>query len=353
MPTSGTHHRKTNLSKTAIPVVKTPPLKLKSSNGISKPSSGLSIKEPVSSYRQFVDRFAAAITVLRAFTIVMLSISILVFFAVPKNSELRTAAVDPSSQLPLQDSTSTISGAVYSDRAQSSITISPRIPILYYHYIEINPNPVRDPGRNSLLITPENFEDQMLYLKDHGYTSITLDDVVKGLNDPSTLPAKPIVLTVDDGYEDFYTNAFPIIKKVGVKVTLFALSRGAEISPGFYLSNNQLKEISRSPFVTVACHTLDHSDLKGRSENFQREQIFGCKSQMEAIIGKPVDHFAYPYGDFDNTTLRLIKEAGYKTASSTIGGSRQSIENIFQLRRLHIGNYGGANLEGVIKSYHN
>jgi peptidoglycan/xylan/chitin deacetylase (PgdA/CDA1 family) len=304
-----------------------------------------------SSYRQLVSNFAATVSLLRVFAIVIIAIGILVFFAAPKNSDFRIVAINPISQIQSHPDSSPKKDATQEVLSSNEEAISnPRIPILYYHYVEINPDPTHDPGRDALLITPENFEDQLLYLKDHGYTTITLDDVVRGIEDPSTLPTKPIVLTVDDGYTDFYTNAFPIIKKTGVKVTLFALSRGDKVKPGFYLSGDQLKEISRSPLITIACHTEDHPVLKGHSDAFQHEQIFGCKSQMENLIGMPVRHFAYPYGSFDNTTVRLVKEAGYETASSTMGGTHQSAKNIYQLRRLHVGNYGGAHLESILKS---
>lgn len=350
MPKKGT----TTTKKNFLPPSKSTVKKTLSSSLKKIPASKKSSRsKQISSYQKFITEFAAAVTVLRIFAILMISIGTLVYFAAPKTTELKLTSSDHTAQLfpqSLASPISTVSGEVSSATDPSQVPTSVHVPILYYHYIEINPDPVGDPGRNELLITPENFEDQLLSLKDHGYTTINLDDLVRGINDPSTLPDKPIILTVDDGYRDFYTNAFPIIKKVGLKLTLFALARSDQMGSN-YLSNSQLKEISQSPLVTIACHTLDHTDLKNRDENFQRDQIFGCKSQMESIIGKPVRHFAYPYGDFDETTLRLVQEAGYETASSTIGGSYQGVDNIFQLRRIHVGNYGGTYLESVLEGF--
>jgi peptidoglycan/xylan/chitin deacetylase (PgdA/CDA1 family) len=226
-----------------------------------------------------------------------------------------------------------------------------KIPILYYHYIEVNPNPIRDPGRNSLLITPENFLSQMIYLKNAGYTSITYDDLLSGFKNAGTLPSKPIIITVDDGYTDFFSNAFPILKKLNIKATVFVLSQGGKIKPGFYMSDNQIKELSQSPLITVGCHTEDHMDLKGRSETLQRKEIFGCKKQLESLIGMTVRHFAYPYGAYDPTTIRLVKEAGFETASTTNPGSYQSQNTPYTLKRIRVGNYDGSGLKSILSRY--
>jgi peptidoglycan/xylan/chitin deacetylase (PgdA/CDA1 family) len=100
----------------------------------------------------------------------------------------------------------------------------------------------------------------------------------------------------------------------------------------------QIRELSKSPLITVAAHTLDHCDLKGMNEAGQRREIFGSKQELEAIIGKPVTHFAYPYGDFNDVTVRLVHEAGYTTATSTIQGSINNETTALTMRRLRIGN---------------
>jgi peptidoglycan/xylan/chitin deacetylase (PgdA/CDA1 family) len=256
--------------------------------------------------------------------------------------------VVPPENPPVVTTTNEAVTDISSVKGSETKSLGPQIPILYYHYVEVNPDPVGDPKRNNLLITPENFFGQLLYLKTAGYTTITYDDLVAGIKNPATLPPKPIIITIDDGYTDFYANAFPILKKLGMKATIFVLSQGSKINPGFYMSSDQLKMLSQSPLITVACHTEDHMNLKGRSEVIQRKEILGCKQQLEALLGMPVRHFAYPYGSYDQTSIKLVKESGFETASTTIPGSHQDQSSLYTLKRIRVGNYGGNGLKSLL-----
>lgn len=213
-----------------------------------------------------------------------------------------------------------------------------KAPILMYHYIQVNPNPQGDPSRDKLLVTPTNFEAQLQYLKENGWTTISLDELVEGLKNPGKLPEKPIILTFDDGYLDFYTTAAPLLAKYNMKGAVYVLSQGSKRGPGFYMTDEQIKELSTSPLITIASHTQTHTYLKGRSEPTQRREIIESKKELEALIGKPVEHFAYPYGAFDETSLRLVKEAGYKSATSTIISTKNNLSNLHTLRRVRMGN---------------
>jgi peptidoglycan/xylan/chitin deacetylase (PgdA/CDA1 family) len=230
------------------------------------------------------------------------------------------------------------------------------VAILYYHYIEINPNPTGDPGRSNLLVTPANFDAQLGYLKINGWTPISLDLLSESFANPKVLPAKPIILTFDDGYSDFYSNAWPIIQKYNFKVTLFVMSRfgqnGACVTniyiPGLYMTADQVTELSHSPLITIGAHTQDHCYLKKKSEVIQRQEILGSKSELEQAIGRKVIHFAYPYGSFDEISQKLVKEAGFETASSTIGGIYHNESTRYSLRRLHVGNWDAARFSQLL-----
>lgn len=213
--------------------------------------------------------------------------------------------------------------------------IGVKVPVLMYHYIE---NPGHDKGRDKLLVPPALLEEQLKYLQGNGWTVVDLDLLSAGLKDPKTLPAKPIILTFDDGYNDFFSQAWPIIKKYNVKATLYVLGRGPEKDANAYLSDDQLRELARSPLITIAAHTQDHAYLKGRSELFQRYEIIRSKERLEEITGKLVRHFAYPYGAFDEMSIKLVKEAGFLTAASTIIGTTNNESSRFVLHRVRIGN---------------
>src|SRR2546429_607556 len=297
--------------------------KSKKSPALATPSPRSSTtKKTVTSSSKVFPKSILIPTILRTVAIVLISTGLLAFFAAPKTSDLKTSASDtrPTSQINSRPETSpaaSVSAEVPSAPVPTPSS-DPRVPILYYHYVEVNPNPAGDPGRDSLLVTPANFEDQMLALKFAGYATITLDDLVTGIHNPSTLPDKPVILTFDDGYADFYTNAFPLLQKFGLKSTIFVMSHGQVVPPtNNRLSSDQILELSRSPLITVGDHTIDHPDLKGRSQEFQHHQIFQSKSDLEKLIGKPVRHFAYPYGGFDQTTLPPFPQPRFPTPSST------------------------------------
>jgi len=264
---------------------------------------------------------------------------------------------------PIQDNQSLLSQSILStssESATSTISATPillgsRVPILYYHYIEVNPDPVHDPGRNALLVTPSNFESQLQYLVSKGFTAITLDQLVASFINPALLPKKPIILSFDDGYEDFYTNAFPLLQKYGMSATIYVLTREGHPGacgnnfwqPNFYMTNEQIRLLAKSPLITVASHTQDHCLLKGKSEAIQRQEIIASKAELESIIGMPVRHFAYPYGSFGEVSIQLVLEAGYTTAASTIPGVVNNQSTTYFLHRQRAGNYSGTSTSFV------
>ena len=227
------------------------------------------------------------------------------------------------------------------------------VPVLYYHYIEINPNPIGDPRRSNLLITPNNFESQLLYLKNHGYTTISLDQLMAGLKGTYILPAKPVVLTIDDGYEDFYQNAWPLVQKYNVQVTLFVTSDGSIVPPiGGHLTDVQIKTLSESTLITIADHTVSHPDLAGKSLAYQEDQILSSQKYLENLIGKQIKYFAYPYGAYDRITLKVLQMGGYTAAFTTSPGIDTPTTNSYLMHRIRIGNYGGLVLGEVLNNYH-
>jgi len=124
---------------------------------------------------------------------------------------------------------------------------SVRVPILMYHYIGNNPNPA-DKARDILSTAPDIFDSQLGYLAKNGFTPITFDTMYAGLEGQVALPPKPIILTFDDGYIDFYVNAFPILRKYGFHAVSF-IPTGL-INQGYYLSWAQIKEMQSSGLIS-------------------------------------------------------------------------------------------------------
>jgi peptidoglycan/xylan/chitin deacetylase (PgdA/CDA1 family) len=235
---------------------------------------------------------------------------------------------NPQPVLPIQSSSTATMSAVH-------------VPILMYHYIE-HVKDVRDTFRQKLDIYPEILDLQLKTLSEAGFTFLTMSQVGEVLDGKASLPEKPIVLTFDDGYRDFYTDAFPVLEKYHVKSTAYIIS-GFLGKPN-YMTVNQVKDIARSGIVEVAAHTEHHIDLQHASLTKATQEIVGSKQALEQLISSPVVSFAYPGGRFNPSTVDVVKQAGFTTAVSTLPGSEVAIQNRFILFRLRPGSRTGQHL---------
>jgi peptidoglycan/xylan/chitin deacetylase (PgdA/CDA1 family) len=188
------------------------------------------------------------------------------------------------------------------------------VPILTYHYISDNPDP-SDTLRTLLSVTPRDFAAQLEYLAANGYTALSLDELLAAQTGAAPLPARPVLLTFDDGYVDFYTQAAPLLRQYGMKATAYIPSDliGA---PG-YMSWDQLRELAGSPLITIGGHSRTHPPLDTLGWEAQRSEIVDSKAILESQLGIPVAHFCFPYGRYNATTLDLVALAGYRSATTT------------------------------------
>lgn len=208
------------------------------------------------------------------------------------------------------------------------------VPILMYHYIRKNPHPKNKVWEN-LHVSPEQFAEQLKYLSDHGYHSITLDDLDASLNKGIQLPDKPIILTFDDGYISFYTSAFPLLKQYNMKAIEFIITKGVSAVPS-YLTWSQIEEMNQSPLISFGAHTQHHPSLTQIQETKRKDEIIGSKNELESHLHKPVRWFAYPYGSFNNPVILDVQSAGFSGAVSTVYGAIQSKETLFTMPRIMV-----------------
>lgn len=181
------------------------------------------------------------------------------------------------------------------------------IPILMYHYVGNNPNPT-DRQRDILSIAPDKLEAQFQWLSQNGYTPITLDTLYGVFYKKEDIN-KPIVLTFDDGYIDFYVNAFQILKKYNYHAVSF-IPTGL-IGTSYYMSWDQIKEINNSGLVSFQAHTINHLNLPSLSYSDKLYQLVTSKKTLEQQTGKTVNFIAYPYGASDPETWRAALSAGF------------------------------------------
>jgi peptidoglycan/xylan/chitin deacetylase (PgdA/CDA1 family) len=202
------------------------------------------------------------------------------------------------------------------------------LPITIYHYIRDYSDPTDQLGIN-LSVAPETFALQLDQIKKLGYTTITFEDIAK-----NQLPKKPIMLTFDDGYLDFYTSAFPELKKRNMKAVAYIIT--SPPSYGEYMTAEQIKEVA-SYGIEIGSHTISHPNLAAISAIKATEELTISKKSLENIIQKPVISLCYPSGKYDANTIELAKTAGYKYAVTTVKGLG-NLENPYEISRYKIGN---------------
>lgn len=209
-----------------------------------------------------------------------------------------------------------------------------KVPILIYHYVEYVKDE-KDTIRKSLNINPDTFEKQLQTLLNNSYTFIFVDELADYLDGKASLPPKPIIITFDDGYGDFYTDVLPILKKYNVKATIYVV-------PGFLdklnaMTSQQIQEVANSGFVEIAAHTVHHRNLENIFLESAEKEMVDSKIQLEKLLGKGVNNFAYPYGGFNQEIIKLSQKAGYRTAATDAPGSYQADSNRYALYRLKPG----------------
>lgn len=221
-----------------------------------------------------------------------------------------------------------------------------RVPILMYHYIE-DPPPDADSIRRDLSVSPRDFKRQLRYLKQEGYESITLNDLVLFLTVGQPLPAKPIILTFDDGYRDAYTHAFPLLQRFGFVGTFFLVTSFIDAQKPDFLSWDQVQEMHAAG-MKFEPHSYDHPDLRNRGFQYLVFQILGPKQAIEARTGEPCRFYAYPSGYYDQFVIDVLRSAHFWGAVLTEQGAFHTSEDLFTLRRVRI--HGGDDMDRFIRT---
>jgi peptidoglycan/xylan/chitin deacetylase (PgdA/CDA1 family) len=214
-----------------------------------------------------------------------------------------------------------------------------RVPVLEYHYVRVNPVASDRLGFN-LSVTPPDFAAQMDWLDARGYHPVDLNDLRAYFQTNLPLPARPVVLTFDDGYADFYTAAFPVLQAHGFKAVSY-------IVPGFlgrpnYMTPEQVNLIDQGG-IEVAAHTMHHVDLKQASPAARALEIGGSRTVLEQMVGHPVLDFCYPSGQYDANVIAAVMRAGFQSATTEVPGTRHTWANRMTWTRVRV--MGGEQLD--------
>lgn len=211
-----------------------------------------------------------------------------------------------------------------------------RVPILIYHYIR------EEKSSSDLVIPKHRFREQMKYLKDNNYTTITLDELYTHFKDGTLLPQKPVVITVDDGDKELFVNVFPILKEFNLKATFFVITGRIDKHPK-HLSSQELITLQENG-IDIESHTVHHEKLDDLTYAHQLATLQNSKAVLERLLKKEVKHIAYPYGAYNYETLKAVRDAGYKTAVSGIRELAAKTNGLYELHRIYIGRADGMQL---------
>ncbi|WP_235550873.1 polysaccharide deacetylase family protein [Paenibacillus sp. Soil787] len=223
---------------------------------------------------------------------------------------------------------SEIKGAVQSTAKPTPLPSKISIPVLNYHSVTI------DPG-NVVVISPAKLEEQLTYLHDHGYTPVSLAtfiSLIEGKSDEAA-PKKPVLLTFDDGYIDNYEQAMPLLAKYAFQATLF-ISPDMNDQEG-YLNWEQIKKLQEAGW-DIQPHGMTHPHLPQLSSDQQAYEILEARKQIEEKLGTKADVYCYPYGEYNKTTLKLLKDHGFRYAFTIDQGFATNQQSPYLLKRLFI-----------------
>jgi len=202
------------------------------------------------------------------------------------------------------------------------------IPVLLYHRVGSE--------LDDYTISPTRFHEDMKTLSRKGYTCLSLQQVRQHLQDLSSpLPDKPIILTLDDGYLDNYTNVFPILQQYSMKASFYIIT--GLVGKVDRLTASQIREMAAAG-MDFGSHTITHRFLASLTPTEMKTELTKSKFDLEQLLGTSVDFISYPGGSYNSDTLKFAKEAGYCGGLSTHYGL-EMFNNPFEIKRIPVFHY--------------
>jgi peptidoglycan/xylan/chitin deacetylase (PgdA/CDA1 family) len=211
------------------------------------------------------------------------------------------------------------------------------IPVLLYHSIDNSGSPHS--------ISRGLFRKQLKYLKENGYQTISLNTLCNYLVDDLQLPQKAVVITFDDGFKNNYDIVLPMIKEFGFTATLFlvtgyvskciAWEKTVEIPDQRLASWEEIHEMSDTA-IEINAHSVTHPKLCRLTADQAKNEIQGSRVDIEARLGKQVNFFAYPYGEFNDHIKSIVKELGFQGAVTCISGVTKLGDDCYALKRMSV-----------------
>jgi peptidoglycan/xylan/chitin deacetylase (PgdA/CDA1 family) len=222
-------------------------------------------------------------------------------------------------------------------------------PILMYHHVG-----APRPGRYN--VSPAQFAEQLKWLRDQGYRSVSIDAIAAALQGGPPLPPKPIAITFDDGWSNQYDIALPLLNEFGFKATFFVVSGWAGRG-NTLMTWNQIRDL-RDRGHWIGSHSVSHGAAAKQTDSALAYEIIQSRLAISRELGGPPTVYAYPFGSLDGRAEALTRAAGYTAAVAVPANPRQRASQLHRLNRIEVRSaYALGNLaswliegkEGVIK----
>lgn len=231
------------------------------------------------------------------------------------------------------------------------------VPVLIYHHI--NPH-----AGDTVTVTPEVFAAQMEFLREEGYQTLSVDELMESIQGGGNSSAKTVAITFDDGWLDNYLYALPVLTEYRFKATFFLITarvdaasdcgrmHGTEIpdhetskrlilggeAGKVVLDWNSVRELAAHKLFRFYSHSVNHQRCADLPIDELESELTGSKDRLESELGKECDYFCWPYGSFSCEGLKVVAKAGYKGAFTTIDGYCESGSDPFMVKRIEVKN---------------
>ncbi len=221
------------------------------------------------------------------------------------------------------------------------------IPIIYYHRVIKD---LSQAGKHGIYVTAKMFDEHMHYLKSNGFQTVSFAGALQIKRE--NRKGKFVIITFDDGYEDNYLYAFPILKKYGYSATVFTVANletnsWDEKEPqARMLNTNQIKEMHKYG-IEVGSHTLSHCDLTKVNLGEAEKELRESKKMLEDKLGFEIKSIAYPYGNCNDWIKKLAKNTGYKYSFASDKAPPGLHEDLQQIRRIAV--FPNTNVRGLAR----
>lgn len=200
------------------------------------------------------------------------------------------------------------------------------VPILLYHHI------TADLDGSRYNVDPAIFDEQMQWLADNHYSTITVSQVAELILNGGQMPPRPVVITFDDGNIDIYQNAFPILQKYGFIATFYIVDR--YINGKDMITTDEVKVLIENGWE-IGSHSKYHTNLLNADADLETE-VRMSKLDMEERLGVPINSFAYPFGSADANVIGKVIRSGYTSAVGLGQSITHGYYDVFYLNRIEI-----------------